>query len=320
VSDRFIIILVLYSLASFAVLLAIGETAIWLLRHQAIRLLERLRPNDGVIAHLVVRYLPLVLALILTLLSAVPGYLHAEPMGTQERPGTWLIGLALLGIYALIAPIAGVAWLAIRTTAKTKKWARSSVHKQVFSGFQLFDLDIATPVIVASGVFRKSIFLSLSVRALLSARELRAALRHEAAHCRQNHNFAKLLAALAPQLFSVPELLEASFRETIEYSADDEACKVPGDALNLASAVVILAKQATVNAASLLYTALVDAKHSASLERRVERLVLLKTVHKNSRSTQLAAAYAALLGATAAIALLPSAQHMFRETLELLVR
>lgn len=318
-SDRFIIILVLYSLASFAGLLAIGEAALWLLRHQAIRLLERLRPNDGVIAHLVLRYLPSVLALILTLLSAVPGYLHGEPMGTQERPGPYLIGLALLGIYALIAPAAGVAWLAMRTTAKTKNWARISVHKQVFSGFQLFDLDIATPVIVASGIFRKSIFLSQSVRALLSARELRAALRHEAAHCRQNHNFAKLLAALAPRLFRVPEL-EASFRETIEYSADDEACKVPGDALNLASAVVILAKQATVNAASLLYTALVDVKHSASIERRVERLVLLKTARQNSMSTQLAAAYAALLGTTAAIALLPSAQHIFRETLELLVR
>jgi Zn-dependent protease with chaperone function len=319
VSDRFILILVLYSLASFASLLAIGEAALWLLRHQAIRLLERLQPNDGVIAHLVVRYLPSVLALILTLLSAVPGYFHGEPVRTQERPGPWLIGIALLGTYALISPLASVAWLAIRTTAKTKNWARSSVHKQVFSGFQLFDLDIATPIIVASGVFRKSIFLSQPVRALLSARELRAALRHEAAHCRQNHNFAKLIGVLAPQLFNVPEL-EASFRETIEYSADDEACKVPGDALNLASAVVILAKQATVNAASLLYTALVDAKHSASLERRVERLVRLQTARQNSMNTQLAAACAALLGSTAAIALLPSAQHIFRETLELLVR
>lgn len=318
-SDRFIIILVLYSLASFAVLLALGEAALWLLRHQAIRLLERLRPNDGVIAHLVLRYLPSVLALILTLLSAIPGYIHGEPMGTQERPGPWLIGLALLGIYALIAPAVGVAWLSIRTTAKTKSWVRNSVKKHIFSGFQLFDLDIETPVIVASGVFRKSIFLSQPVRALLSARELRAALRHEAAHCRQNHNFAKLVAALAPQLLSAPEL-ETSFRETIEYSADDEACKVPGDALNLAAAVVILARQATVSAASLLYTTLVEVKHSASLERRVERLVLLRTAHKNSMSTQLAAAYAALLGATAAIALLPSAQHIFRETLELMVR
>jgi Zn-dependent protease with chaperone function len=319
VSDRYVLILVLYALASFAVLMAIGETALWLLRHRAIRLIARLRPNDGVVAHLVLRCLPPVLALILTTLSAVPGYFHGEPIGTQEVPSPWLIGLALLGTVSIVLPLARAAWIAIRTATTTRSWASNAIKNQTFAGVSLFDLEMNAPVIVASGIFRKSIFLSSPVRTLLSARELRAALRHEAAHCNQNHNFAKFLSVIAPHLFTSHELQD-NFRETIEYAADDEACNVPGDALNLASAVVILAKQSASNTAGMLYSALVDTGHSASLERRVERLVLPKVGRKNSMIAQLAAGCAAIVAATAAIALLPSAQHVFRETLELLVR
>lgn len=318
-SDRYVLILVLYALACFGALLALGEFALWLFQRQALRTIARLQPREGVIAHVVFRLLAPLLALVLTLFSALPGYLHGEPLGTHEVPGFSLIGLAFLGLLAILQPIVRVAWLASRTAVTMRMWRKSAIAEASFSNFPLVDLDLKEPVIVASGILRKSIFVSDPVRSLLSPRELRAALRHEAAHCRQSHNLAKLLCALAPHLFAFRSM-EENLRETIEYAADDEACAIPGDALNLASAVVILAKQAASHSSKMLYTALVEARHSAGLERRIARLVLAKGESDRSRPAQLAIAYAALVGITAAVSLLPAAQQAFREILELLVR
>jgi peptidase M48-like protein len=318
-SNRYLLILVLYALASFGSILAIAEAAAWLLRKQALSVIERLRPQDGVIAHLVLRLLPALLALLLTSLSAVPGYFKGEPIGTHELPGPWLIGLAIVGLYSLIAPLVQVAWLAARTQARTKRWLQTAIGGESFSNFPVIELGLEQPVIVASGVLTKSIWISSAVRSLLSPRELRAALRHEAAHCRQNHNLAKLLCALAPRLLPA-KMMEENLRETIEYAADDEACSIPGDGLNLASAVVTLAKQSAAPASSMLYTALVDPRQAARLERRVERLVLPRQLGNSRIFVTLSSACFAMIVCTAAIGSSPLAQHAFRETLELLVR
>ena len=317
-SNRYVLILVLYTLASFGATLAIIEGALWLLRNRALRLISRLRPSDGVMTHVVLRFLPAVLALVLTALSAVPGYFGGEPVGTHELPGTGLIALALLGLYSIVVPLARVAWLTIRTRTTTNAWTRQAVGAETVSNLRVIELPLGNPLVVAAGVLRKRIFLSTAVRALLSARELRAVLRHEVAHCRQNHNLAKLFCKLAPRLMD-SELMDDSLHETIEYAADDEACGVPGDALNLASAVLVLARQ-TAASPRALFTALLDPRHSAMLERRVERMVLPRECLTGRMFSKLAGACAGIVAVTAAIASMPAAQHAFRETLELLVR
>lgn len=317
-SDRYLLILVLYTLASFAATLAMAEGGVRLGRKQVLRLIARLKPTDGVLAHLVLRFLPAVLALVLTSISAVPGYFRGEPMGTHELPGPWLIALALLGLYSVVVPLSRVAWLSLRTAAKMRTWGQSAVGSDTFSNLQVVELSIGKPIVVAAGLVHKKIFLSTFVRSLLSARELRAVLRHEAAHCSQNHNLTKLLCALAPRLMPLASMDE-SLHETIEFAADDAACGVPGDALNLASAVVILARQAAV-APKMLFTAFVDPRHTAMIERRVERLVLPTERRTSEIFSRLAAGCVALIAVTAAVGALPAAQHAFRETLELLVR
>jgi Zn-dependent protease with chaperone function len=318
-SFRYVELLLLYSLASFGVLLVLCQAALFLLHRSALRMIENLRSRDGVITHLVLRYLPTAIALILTVLSAVPGYFEGEPVTTQESPSLWLICLAMIGLYSILEPIASILWIALRTSAKTNAWEHSAVAHRSFGGFALFDLDLHVPFIVASGIIRKSIFVSKPVQSLLSERELRAALRHEAAHCQYNHNLAKLLFALAPRAFSIPGF-DNGFQEVIEFAADDEACKVPGDALNLASAVVILARQSASNTHGMLCSALVAVKQSASLERRVERLVVRGMRRKSGRLAQLAMGCVAVVAATSAFALLSPAQQVFREALEHLVR
>ncbi len=315
---RYITILVLYALASFGAILALTEAALWLVRQPLLRMLERFRPTDSVKAHLVWRLLPPIIALLLTSLSALPGYLHGEPIETRELPGLSLIGLALLGLYSIVAPLVQVVWISLRTDAKTRTWLQSAVRRDSFSRIPVVELALSHPVIVASGLIRKFIFVSSPVKSLLSARELRAALRHEVAHCRQNHNLAKLLWTAAPRI-APAVLVEENLRETIEFAADDEACSIPGDALNLASALVIMAQQ-SAPPTEMLYTPLVAASETARLERRVQRLVLPAPRSGSGKFAQLALACVLIVSVTVFIGSLPIAQHAFQEMLELLVQ
>ncbi|ABF41853.1 peptidase M48, Ste24p [Candidatus Koribacter versatilis Ellin345] len=317
-SDSYVLILVLYTLASFSAVLAIAEAFLWLVRKPVLRSIERFRPQDGVVAHVVVYAFPAVLAFLLTAFSAVPGYFHGEPIGTHEMPGAVLVALALVGLYALVAPLCNVVSMMWRTRVRTQRWMASSVVKESFGGVPLVEVGSEQAFVVAAGLVKKQIFVSSLVRRLLSPRELRAVLRHENAHCKQNHNIARLIVALTPRILSRSGSDE-KLSELIEYAADDAVLDVPGDALNLASAVVALARQ-SATAAGMLYSALVDPAHTATLERRVERLVLARPILRGNILGKLAFACVAVVAATAMIGSLPLAQAGFRETLELLVR
>jgi Zn-dependent protease with chaperone function len=264
------------------------------------------------------RTVPAMIALILTVISAMPGYLHGEPIQTNELPGFGLIALALVGLYAILSPFARVLWMSVRTLSKTANWVKTARFSECSSAVPVLELAGDRALVVAAGVFRKRIFVSTLVRNLLSPRELRAVLRHEAAHCRQNHNLVRFLYTVVPHL--LPQTaFDEDLHETIEYAADDEACEVPGDALNLASAVVVLARHA-VSAPQMLYTGLVERQSAATLERRVERLVSPRKNVTRRLFGRLTTGCAAIVTVAAAIGSLPSAQHAFRETLELLVR
>src|SRR3569833_2604520 len=96
-------------------------------------LISRLQPTDGVFAHILLRALPVILALLLTSFSAQPGYLNSEPIGTAESPGIALIALALLGMYAVLAPVVrlGVVWY--RTQLRTHHWKRDIIGREEFA-------------------------------------------------------------------------------------------------------------------------------------------------------------------------------------------
>jgi hypothetical protein len=259
------------------------------------------------------------IALVLTLLSALPGYLRGEPIETHEKPGIALVLLALLGVCAVVVPMLLAVQRVRQTRGKIREWLQAATERGDFSQLPMIELDMPKPLVVASGLFHTSILLSRPVRALLSPRELRAALRHEVAHCHRHHNLLKFVCALAPHLLATRRMDE-SLCELLEFEADDAACSVAGDALNLASAVVILARESSAHSRPLLYTALSEAASPASLERRVQRLVRPGATSVQSRLAQLATASAAVLAIVAAIGSLPIAQHAFRETLEMLVR
>lgn len=311
----------LYAFASFGVILAMAEGAVSLFEHEICKAIERLRPPDAVFAHILVRFLPGVTALLLTCFSALPAYLNGEPNQTQERPGLWLTSLAAIGIFGLIVPLVRVGWMVLRTTLRTRSWTNSGMHTQTVARIPVFELALPNPVIVASGLRRKAIFVSVVVRSMLSTREFRAVLRHEVAHCRQNHNLAKLVCTMAPRLLSA-EVMDRSLREVIEYAADDDVCCVPGDALNLASALVTLAKEVVSVPRAVLQTPFTNsmAIESAILERRVRRLVLPVPSETHEKFIRMVCACASMVGFVAFLGTFPVVQNAFRETLEFLIR
>ena len=318
-SEQYLLLLTLYAISSFGAVLLTAEAVLRMVQPAIVRILDKLQPADAIMAHVAIRLIPPLVATLLTLLSAVPGFLGGEPIGTHERPGLGLWVLAAIGMFALLAPLARVAKLARHTVQQTHRWQSKAVGQNSFADTPVVELGITNPVLVASGVLRKTIFLSSPIRALLNDRELRAALRHEVAHCRQHHNLVKLVCAAAPRVFdNLP--LDEGLWEVIEYAADDEACQVPGDALNLASAVLILAKQASSTGTPALYTAFVGNEAGPSIERRLQRLVRPACRAVQSRFPQIATISCMVAAIVALVGSLPIAQHGFRETLELMVR
>lgn len=318
-NHRYVEILLLYALASYGAILTLVEGILWIFRKRILAMLENLRPSDGILAHLVLRTFPPLLALMVTCLSAVPGYFVGEPMRTQEVPGPILVGLGWVGLYVIASPILSATSAAIRTILRSRAWLRKATDIENFSNIRVVEFEGRWPVIVASGFIWKMIFISKAARSVLSTRELRAALNHEVAHCRRYHNLAKLVSGIVPRLISNVELDE-NLSEMIEYAADDEACSASGDALHLASALLIMARQRVPSAPQILFAPLIDSGETGRLKRRIERLVQLAPRGNGEIFSELAATCAAIVAAVSFLGALPPAQHLFREGLELLIR
>jgi Zn-dependent protease with chaperone function len=318
VSGRYVLILVLYALASFAVILVVSEAIVSLLRNRLLQCITRMRSKDAVLALLALRWLPAVVAFLLTFVCALPGYLRGEPVGTAELPGFALVVLALCGLSALVIPTFRSVRVVRRTKATTQGWLAEMVATEYFAEMPVVELGTEVPLVVAVGLMHKRIFLSAVIRKLLSARELRAVLRHEAAHCRQHHNLARLFFSMAPKTFSLRWLHEA-LNEAMEFAADDAVRDVPGDALNLAAAVVLLARENS-HEVGVLFSMATGVNSTAALERRVERLVLPRPTLSDRMMARMACGFAGFLALTVGLGSLHAAQAAFRETLELLVR
>jgi Zn-dependent protease with chaperone function len=318
-NHRYIEMLLLYALASYGAILVFVEGILWIFRKRILATMENLRPADGILAHLVLRVFPPLLALMLTCLSAVPGYFIGEPVRTQELPGPLLVGLGWVGLYAIAAPILSTISSAIRTSLRARSWLKRATGTESFSDIPVVEFEARRPVILAAGFLWKRIFVSKPVRGVLSTRELRAALKHEVSHCRRYHNLAKLISGFVPRLIST-DALDANFREMIEYAADDDACSAPGDALNLASALLIMARQRVPIGPQVLFAPLIDSRETVRLKRRVERLVQIAPRSNGEIFSELAATCSAIVALVSFVGAMPPAQHLFREGLELLVR
>jgi Zn-dependent protease with chaperone function len=229
------------------------------------------------------RMLPFVLAAVFTLVFALPSFLLLEPRSTDEAVGTapLMLGLCCLGVLAAGAVRSASAQ--IRTSRALTKWMDGSTVMDSAAPVPVFITarDAVTardaPSLTVAGVRDPKVLVSEAAIAALTPPELRAALKHEAAHAQSYDNLKKLLFRLA--VFPGMAGLERAWSEQSELAADDAAVLCFRDALDLAGALIKVSRLGTWQPQAELTTGLLHS--STALGTRVQRLISWK---KNSAS------------------------------------
>jgi Zn-dependent protease with chaperone function len=197
------------------------------------------------------RVLPLVLGYAAVALLALPSYLSYEPAGTHERMEFAAQFLALLGVVVLFTGLAnaGRAWLQ----------AARFIRRIVPEGRAL---------LLVTGFWRPRFLVSNAAKEMLRPQQLEAALRHEAAHARHRDNLKQLVLRFCA--FPGLAALDRAWLRAAEVAADDAASQDAVSAVELASALVAVARVAQPT--PTLSMSLVP-ETDAPLARRVERLL-----------------------------------------------
>jgi Zn-dependent protease with chaperone function len=230
----------------------------------------------------VLRIFPLVFAIFVTAVLAVPSFLIFEPRSIQEQLGAVPIALAVVGLaFVLVGMTRSIAAIG-RTARMIDSWTRDAQRFESENPVLILQVSEDRPLMTAAGFFRSKVLLSRAAACLLTGGELRAALRHEFAHVRRRDNFRKLLVRCAP--FPGMREVEAAWLEAAEMAADDCAVENAGEALDLASALIKLSRVTPLLPPPELTTALI-ASPASLIEARVKRLVAWKEQSGASRGS-----------------------------------
>jgi beta-lactamase regulating signal transducer with metallopeptidase domain len=209
-----------------------------------------------------------VAATLWTLAFVVPSFLLLEPRAAGEPVGE--IPLALGGCCLLLFALGvGRAWRAHTKTASTvDAWITKAAAMPSTERVPVFRIRPAVPALTVAGMWMPRVLLSEAAATVLSRQELDTALKHEWAHVHRWDNLKKLMFLFCS--FAGMSQLESAWAEASEMAADDEAVADARNALDLASALIKLARLAPVYPSTALTTALLNG---ASVNARVARLV-----------------------------------------------
>jgi beta-lactamase regulating signal transducer with metallopeptidase domain len=223
----------------------------------------------------VLRMIPWTVSGVVTVAFAVPSFLLLEPRAVQESMSPVLLVLCICGMAVMLAGAWNAVAALLRAAKTVGRWsngARVIGRSDADSGQPVLLLRTAgaAPPLTAAGILRPRVWLSDAAEFVLTERELRCALRHEAVHIRRRDNLRKLLL----RMVASPGMaqLETAWREAAEMAADDAAVSNASEALDLAAAVIKLSRLAPLLAPGELTTALVHSP-AESVNARVERLI-----------------------------------------------
>ncbi len=224
------------------------------------------------------RIVPFAVAAGVTLCLAAPSFLMLEPRVTRESTGAMPLVLGMCGVALILAGLRNAATAWMRASRILAGWSRQATvicsspvdPKRTVPVLRTF---AGAPPLTAAGILRPTVWLSREAERVLTERELRSALKHEAMHVLRRDNLRTLvLRALA---FPGMSGLERAWRENAEMAADDGAVESASEALDLAAAVIKLSRLASLQPPGELSTALVHSP-AESVNARVERLVAWK--------------------------------------------
>jgi Zn-dependent protease with chaperone function len=256
------------SLAFFALLysfLSLLLVLVW--RGLRLRRVHELIGAPGLFA---LRVIPFVISAGVSLFLTLPSFLLLERHSLDEDMGTFGLGACAMvilgaGVYRVVAAEARTRRFFSMCLQGAIALERSAVSPAIIL------VQSITPVMLV-GIRVPRILIPASVGKLLSDGELRAAVRHETAHLRSRDNLKKAILNCLP--FPGMASLEEAWQRASELAADDGAVSDRAEALDLAAALIKLARNFPGQAVPDLATGLVSAV--GSVTSRVERLVAWK--------------------------------------------
>jgi hypothetical protein len=302
---------------SFAMLTACVSLACFGAVHAAARLFVRCVPGsadrDGVLFARGIA--PAAVAAIGAFGVALPAFLLFEPRHENERVGMLLLGAAALGAAQLVRMAARAGRMLYLSRALTRRWTATAapLHRSPW-GMPAFAIDADFPVVAVAGLLRPRLFVDRRVLDTCSDAEVEAIAAHERAHVRHRDNVRRLIIGACEGPLSAAA---ASWRQAAEHAADACAADSARRGLDLASALLKLARLAGTR--SLEGAAVSTVHDGASLETRIRRLVDRSGAGAPAtRSSPLPLVTLAIAGA--ALASVPGLLDNVHRLLETLVR
>jgi beta-lactamase regulating signal transducer with metallopeptidase domain len=311
-TPSYLVRLLLLSSASFFLVQIAVEALIAVLAPSAIRRARTMRPQHAAGFLLALRLLPSAFSAAVVAVLCVPSYLRFEPGAAEEEVGFLCLTAGILGAAVCAAAI----YRTVIALVRSSRYLRScAAFESRIAGESVWIVQRSACVALA-GIINPRVLISEGALRLLSADQLRIALRHERAHRESRDNFKRLLMLLAPSIFPNSRRLQQEWAKCAEWAADDQAAQGdPVQSATLAEALVSIARLQTGIGVPTLIASLVDANENLSL--RIDRLLESPVYSRNSRSGAIALATLALL--IGAIALNPPALQAVHQLLERLL-
>ena len=217
------------------------------------------------------RMFPLVAAAVITAAFTVPSFLLLEPRAIDEPLGEVPLVLGFCGVALAVFGLVN-AGLAVRRSLRTvASWTNDAQPMKTTASVPVLRICRAVPAMTAAGIIRPKVLLSGAAESVLTNQELETALNHEIAHVRRLDNLKKLLLRFVA--FPGMSDLESAWLEATEMAADDAAVSSPGEALDLAAALIKLSRLGPFEPAADLTAALAHSPAEV-MNARVERLLV----------------------------------------------
>jgi len=211
--------------------------------------------------------MPFALAAAISLFLTLPSFLLLERHSLDEDFGTFFLSACALLI------LGGGLYRVVAAEIRTRRIVSACLDQSTDLASNLGDPTIvrsqSIPPLMLVGIRVPRILISASACEVLSEDELQAAVRHERAHFRSRDNLKKAILNCLP--FAGMASLENAWQEASELAADDSAVSSRDEALDLAAALIKMARHFPGQRMPDLATGLVSA--TGSITGRVERLV-----------------------------------------------
>lgn len=250
-------------------------------------------------------------AVLSVLASAAAGlaFVRFEPANIGERTGATLVALAAIGVAVVAAGAVRLVWTFRESETLARAWTtgRPALTAQD-SGVPAWVIDADFPVVAVVGLRRPRLVVARSVVERCTARELAVILAHEGAHIAAHDNLRRWWLQCVVDGLSWTRrasVMARSWQEAAEDAADDRAAVTGSRAVDLASALVTVARLAPGRSVPV-WPVVACFYRGDGLERRVRRILQApEPASRDSRPSQsgvciVAAAVALVVFAVAA--------------------